>query len=211
MYCEKPDHRSVDCKTVASVDERKRVERQPSSPSQQRSWKSSTIGEPCEEVTKPRNYCIVERVSGPVTGRQEFYIPHKPVLQESAETTKLRVVYDASARANSGAPSLNECLNPGPPLQNQLWNVLVCAHFHPVAIAGDIKQAFLQVRIREEDCDALRFHWLKDLNSQTVQALRFSLASPAHHFFSGELYNISWRAAERGTQRLFVRLREAFM
>ena len=118
---------------------------------------------------------IVERVSGPVTGRREFYIPHKPVLQESAETTKLRVVYDASARANSGAPSLNECLNPGPPLQNQLWNVLVRAHFHPVAIAGDIKEAFLQVRIREE-CDALRFHWLKDLNSQTVEALRFTRA-----------------------------------
>ena len=84
---------------------------------------------------------IVERVSGPVTGRREFYIPHKPVLRESAETTKLRVVYDASARANSGAPSLNDSLNPGPPLQNQLWNVVVCAHFHPVAIAGDIKQA----------------------------------------------------------------------
>ena len=25
VYCEKPDHKSVDCKTVASVDERKRV------------------------------------------------------------------------------------------------------------------------------------------------------------------------------------------
>ena len=119
---------------------------------------------------------IVERVSGPVTGRREFYIPHKPVLRESAETTKLRVVYDASARANSGAPSLNECLNPGPPLQNQLWNVLVRAHFHPVTIAGDIKQTFLRVRIREEDRDALRFHWLKDLNSQTVEALRFTRA-----------------------------------
>ena len=59
---------------------------------------------------------IVERVSGPVTGRREFYIPQKPVLRESAETTKLHVVYDASARANSGAPSLNKCLNPGPPL-----------------------------------------------------------------------------------------------
>ena len=119
---------------------------------------------------------IVERVSKPLTGRREFYIPHKPVLRESAETTKLLVAYDASARANSGAPSLNECLNPGPPLQNQLWNVLVCAHFHPVAIAGDIKQAFLQVRIQEEDRHVLRFHWLKDLNSQTVEALRFTRA-----------------------------------
>ena len=137
---------------------------------------------------------IVERVCGPVTGNWESYIPHKPVVRESAKTTKLRVVYDASARANSGAPSLNECFNPRPPLQNQLWNVLVCARFHPVAIAGDIKQAFLQVRIREEDRDALRFHWLKDLNSQTVEALRFTRAlfgltcSP---FLLGESYNIS--------------------
>ena len=119
---------------------------------------------------------IVERVSGPVTGSREFYIPHKPVVRETAETTKLRVVYDASARAHSGAPSLNECLNPGPPLQNQLWSVLVRACFHPVVIAGDIKQAFLQVRIREDDRDALRFHWLKDLNSQTVKAPRFTRA-----------------------------------
>lgn len=118
---------------------------------------------------------IVKRVSGPTSGQHEFYIPHKAVVHDTAET-KLHTVYDASARANSGAPSLNECLNPGPPLQNQLWNVLVRARFHPVAIAGDIKQAFLQVRIREEDRDALRFHWLKDLNSQTVETLRFTRA-----------------------------------
>ncbi|KAK3743472.1 hypothetical protein QZH41_003295 [Actinostola sp. cb2023] len=93
---------------------------------------------------------IVERVTDPPNGR-EFYIPHKAVVREAAESTKLRVVYDASARAYDNAASLNECLNPGPPLQNQLWNVLVRARFHPVAITGDIKQAFLQVRIREED------------------------------------------------------------
>ncbi|KAK3748481.1 hypothetical protein QZH41_017559 [Actinostola sp. cb2023] len=90
---------------------------------------------------------IVERVTDPPNGR-EFYIPHKAVVREAAESTKLRVVYDASARAYDNAASLNECLNPGPPLQNQLWNVLVRARFHPVAITGDIKQAFLQVRIQ---------------------------------------------------------------
>ena len=111
-----------------------------------------------------------------MTRSREFYIPHKPVVCESAETTKLRVVYDASARAHYEAPSLNECLNPRLPLQNQLWSVLVRARFHPVVIAGDIKQAFLQVRIREDERDALRFHWLKDLNSQTVEALRFTRA-----------------------------------
>jgi hypothetical protein len=88
----------------------------------------------------------------------EFYIPHKPVIRESAESTKVRIVYDASTKANSGAPSLNQCLNPGPPLQNDLWKVLVRMRFLPVALCGDIKQAFLQVRIKETDRDALRFH-----------------------------------------------------
>ena len=57
---------------------------------------------------------------------------------------------------------MKECLETGPPLQNLLWNVLVRNRFHPVAILGDIKQAFLQVRIEESDRDAMRFHWYKE-------------------------------------------------
>ena len=118
---------------------------------------------------------IVERASEVPQGR-EFYIPHKPVVKESAESTKLRIVNDASARASENSPSLNECLNPGPPLQNQLWNVLVRVRFHPVLITGDLKQAFLQVRIHEKDRDALRFHWFKDLQTKTIEVLRFTRA-----------------------------------
>ena len=118
---------------------------------------------------------IVERAPSIVEG-QEFYIPHKAVVRETAETTKLRVVYDASARAWDSAPSLNECLNTGPPLQNKLWSVLVRGRFNPVALTGDIKKAFLQVRIKSEDRDALRFHWLKDVETKEVETLRFTRA-----------------------------------
>lgn len=89
---------------------------------------------------------IVEHVKSEAEGR-EFYIPHKPVVRETAESNKLRIVYDASERASEKAPSLNECLEIGPPTQNQLWSDLVRNRFHPVAISGDLKQAFLQVRI----------------------------------------------------------------
>ena len=118
---------------------------------------------------------IVERVTGPPVG-VEFYIPHKAVVREAAESTKLRIVYNVSAQASEKAPSLNECLHAGPPLQNKLWTVLVRARFHPVALTGDIKQAFLQVRIREEDRDAMRFHWITDLQSRRVETLRFTRA-----------------------------------
>ena len=48
-------------------------------------------------------------------------------------------------------------LETGPPLQNR------GNRFHPVALARDLKQAFLQVRIQEGDRDAMRFHRLEDL------------------------------------------------
>ena len=85
-------------------------------------------------------------------------------------------MYDASARANPKVPSLNDCLETGSPLQNLLWNVLVRNRFHPVAVTGDLKQAFLQVRIRENERDVLRFHWLKDLQTKEIEVLRFTRA-----------------------------------
>ena len=107
---------------------------------------------------------------------KEFYIPHKAVTRETAESTKIRIVYDASARASEKAPSLNDYLETGTPLQNKLWSVLVRNRFQPVALAGDLKQAFLQVRVREEDRDVMRFHWLKDLDTKHVETLRFTRA-----------------------------------
>ena len=95
-------------------------------------------------------------------------------MREEAETTKFRVVYDASARTHGNAPSPNECLHAGPPLQNKLWSVLIRSRFHAVAVAGDLRKAFLQVRIRETEKDALRFHWIADKNSKEVETLRFT-------------------------------------
>ena len=107
---------------------------------------------------------------------REFYIPHKPVIRESAESTKLRTVFDASAKANEKSPSLNDCLETGPALQNLLWDILVRNRLKLIALAGDLKQAFLQVRIRMEDRDALQFHWLKNKATYEVEVLRFTRA-----------------------------------
>ena len=45
-----------------------------------------------------------------------------------------------------------------------------------MAIAGDIRKAFLQVRIREQDRDALRFHWLDSKDPLRVRTYRFTRA-----------------------------------
>ncbi len=107
------------------------------------------------------------------TSNKEFYIPHKGIEKESSETTKLRVVYDASAKSDSASPSLNDCLYAGPPLQNKLWDVLVQQRAFPLTVSSDIRQAFLQIRVKEEERDVLRFHWRKDEMSP-LETLRFT-------------------------------------
>ena len=49
---------------------------------------------------------VVERVTESAQAK-EFYLPHKPVVRESAESSKVRIVFDASARENESSPSLN--------------------------------------------------------------------------------------------------------
>ena len=117
---------------------------------------------------------VVEIAPVEVVGK-EFYIPHKAVIRETAETTKMRIVYDASARATPESPSLNECLYPGPPLQNKLWDILVRQRAYPIAVTADIQKAFLQIRIRECERDALRFHWRKSEHGK-LETLRFTRA-----------------------------------
>ena len=118
---------------------------------------------------------IVERVVETPKDR-EFYIPHKPVIKETAETTKVRIVFDASAKENEQSPSLNDCLETGPALQNLLWNVLVRNRLKPIALSADLKQAFLQVVIRPDDRDVLRFHWIKNKDPSDIEVLRFTRA-----------------------------------
>ena len=103
-------------------------------------------------------------------------------MRQSAETTKLRIVYDASAHAQEKAPSLNECLYAGPPLHNNLWSVIVRNRFHPVAVTGDLQCAFLQVRIQETERDALRFHWIADKTAYVTAFLQTELFL-VHFFF----------------------------
>lgn len=53
---------------------------------------------------------IVEKVSDKSQGEREFYLPHKAVTRETAESTKMQIVFDALAKATYGSPSLNNCL-----------------------------------------------------------------------------------------------------
>ena len=58
-------------------------------------------------------------------GEKVFYLSHRLVIRESAKTTKLRIVYDASSKPTKNSAFLNDFLETGPPLQNSMWDILV--------------------------------------------------------------------------------------
>ena len=72
------------------------------------------------------------------SGNQEHYIPHRAVLKENAETTKLRIVYDCSSKESSDVPSLNGCLETAPPLQPRLFDILIHNPVKRLVITGDV-------------------------------------------------------------------------
>ena len=117
---------------------------------------------------------ILELAPEVPTGEVIHYIPHQPVIRDQAESTKLRIVYDCSAKSHSQVPSLNDCLEVGPSLQPMIFDILLRNRLNFLCITGDIQKAFLQIKVDPKDRDALRLLWYENLDSITVQQYRFT-------------------------------------
>ncbi len=75
---------------------------------------------------------------------KSYYIPHHCVHKEESTTTKLRVVFDASAKSSTGV-ALNDVLAAGPNLQDKLFHIMIRFRFHMVALCGDIAKMYRQI------------------------------------------------------------------
>nr|XP_055047823.1 uncharacterized protein LOC129433267 [Misgurnus anguillicaudatus] len=85
--------------------------------------------------------------------KESWFIPHHLVHHNS----KARVVFNCSYQYQQ--VSLNDQLLPGPTLGPSLLGVLLRFRQYPVAISGDIRAMFHQVRLLPEDQPLLRFLW----------------------------------------------------
>ena len=68
---------------------------------------------------------IIEKVNDRTEeGCKKHYVPHHAVITPDRKTTKVRIVYDASAKAKKGCKNLNECLV-GPVILEDLCGLLL--------------------------------------------------------------------------------------
>lgn len=92
-----------------------------------------------------------------------YYSPHHAVLKETSMTTKLRVVFDGSAKITNGI-SLNETLYTGPTIQSDLTSLLIRFRKHPIVVTGDIEKMYGQFIVRKEDRKFQRILWKNEKN-----------------------------------------------
>ena len=85
-----------------------------------------------------------------------YYLPHHAVFKESSATTKLRVVFDGSAKTSSGV-SLNDILMIGPVLQPNIFDLLIRFRLYKFGLTADVAKMYRQTALAKK---ARRFHRL---------------------------------------------------
>ncbi|XP_055680312.1 uncharacterized protein LOC129788362 [Lutzomyia longipalpis] len=112
---------------------------------------------PYDQLYKPHN--------------KRYFLPHQAVLRPSSETTKLRVVFDASAPTPPNNKSLNDNLAVGPVLQDDLFTILVRHRTYVIAFCADAEKMYRQIGVAIEYRDYLSLFWRPD-PSQKIRQYR---------------------------------------
>ena len=120
------------------------------------------------------------------------------------------MVFDASAKPQPLTYSINDCMFTGPPLQLLLWDIMVRVRMSTCLLLGDIEKAFLQIGVKEEDRDVVRFLFnIKGTEKQLrftrvpfgVEASPFLLGATLQHHFEqqGSEFEETVRALKENT------------
>jgi len=79
-----------------------------------------------------------------------YFLPHHGVIRPESTTTKLRVVFDASATTSKNV-SLNDLLATGPTVQDDLFSILTRFRLPKFVFIADIEKMYRQILVDEAD------------------------------------------------------------
>ena len=93
------------------------------------------------------------------------FIPHMGVFKPSSDTTKTRVVFLSNLVENHAGEfvSHNQAMLPGPCMNSKILSSLISTRFDKYMITFDLRKAFLQILLPEEDQNRLLFLWYKNI------------------------------------------------
>lgn len=115
---------------------------------------------------------VVNEVDSSTDGA--YYLPHHCVVKLDSSTTKLRVVFDASAKSTTDV-SLNDVMMIGPTVQDSLFDIVLRFRMYKYAFTADVSKLYRQVLVSPEHRKFQRILWrenrtdpLKELELSTV-------------------------------------------
>lgn len=94
-----------------------------------------------------------------------YYLPHHAVIKQTSTTSKIRVVFDGSAKATNNV-SLNDILLVGPTIQEDLYNILLRFRTHHVVLIADIEKMYRQIDVHPDDRNLQHILWRENSASR---------------------------------------------
>ena len=89
----------------------------------------------------------------------KYYLPHKIVEKLDSTSSPYRVVFDAGAPCPISKESLNDNILDNPRINNNLQAIEMGSRFYAILILADIWKLYLQIGLKPEFWDYLRFLW----------------------------------------------------
>ena len=106
-----------------------------------------------EVISKYTQKAYISKVTPSKTEEKAWYLPNFAIVRP--ETTKTRVVFDASAKFNG--LSLNDVICQGPKLQRDIFDVMIRFRRFPVTLVCDIAEMYLRIGISPSSTPFHRF------------------------------------------------------
>lgn len=90
-----------------------------------------------------------------------YYLSHHAVRIENNTSTKIRVIFDVSAKMDTNL-SLNNILLKGPCIKEELVSIISRFLIHNYVITADIKKMYRQIQVNKDQRDNHRIMWRED-------------------------------------------------
>ncbi|XP_076549197.1 uncharacterized protein LOC117611418 [Osmia lignaria lignaria] len=112
--------------------------------------------------------------------RPAYFLPHHAVSKETSTTTKIRVVFDGSAKCTTGL-SLNDVQRIGPVVQNDLVTILIRFRIHRCVLSADITKMYRQILVDSTHRRYQRILWRENpdqpINVYELNTVTYGTAS----------------------------------
>ncbi|CAG9137936.1 unnamed protein product [Plutella xylostella] len=96
--------------------------------------------------------------------KDAVYLLHHAVIRYDKETSKTRIVFNASNKGTNNV-SLNDELLTGPVLQEDLRSIIMRWRMHKICFASDLEKMYRMVLVKKEDADFQRVLWRQNTST----------------------------------------------